>query len=199
MPEVNSGARYKRRIPSRTYSGTGWGPSPEARRNHDGVEQGTAPSLTPCLAWISTDRNSPKIRAHCCQCLTSSIGALRTLSRELQHPAMLPPESGSESRDPSQRWGSRVAPRSVPTCHATYPGERPHGHRSVAHTWLAVQRPSPFSQRVDPHDITFEACSGFTRVAARRLADPPKVGHSPESFGKSVALPASSVAIGVHR
>ena len=27
------------------------------------------------------------------------------------------------------------------------------------------------------HDVTFEACSGFTRVAARRLADPPMVGR----------------------
>ena len=62
-----------------------------------------------------------------------------------------------------------------------------------------VQRSSPFSQRVDPHDITFEASSGFTHVAARRLADPPMVGHCPESFGKSVALLASSVATGVHR
>jgi hypothetical protein len=45
----------------------------------------------------------------------------------------------------------------------------------------------------------FRALLGFTRVAARRLADPPKVGHCPESFGKSVALLAASVATGVHR
>jgi hypothetical protein len=35
----------------------------------------------------------------------------------------------------------------------------------------------------------FEACSGFTRVAARRLADPPMVGRCLKSFSGSVTLP----------
>jgi hypothetical protein len=30
---------------------------------------------------------------------------------------------------------------------------------------------------VGPRDFKFEACSGFTRVAARRLVDPPTVGR----------------------
>ncbi len=34
----------------------------------------------------------------------------------------------------------------------------------------------------------FGICSGFTRVAARQLADPPAVGRCPESFSDSVAL-----------
>ncbi len=38
----------------------------------------------------------------------------------------------SEGRDPSRRWASRVAPCSVPTCHAPYPGERSRRHWSVA-------------------------------------------------------------------
>jgi hypothetical protein len=38
-----------------------------------------------------------------------------------------------------------------------------------------------------------------TRVAARRLADPPKMGPRPEGFGRAVTLPAASVATGVHR
>ena len=45
----------------------------------------------------------------------------------------------------------------------------------------------------------FEACAGFTRVAAHRLADPPSVGPCPESFDESVALLVVSVATGVHR
>jgi len=52
----------------------------------------------------------------------------------LRHPARLPPTRGSEGRDPSPRWDSRVAPCPVPTCHAPYPGERLRGHRSVAPT-----------------------------------------------------------------
>src|SRR5215469_13733051 len=36
-------------------------------------------------------------------------------------------------------------------------------------------QPSPFLRRVGIHDFTFEACSGFTRVTACRVAQPPKV------------------------
>src|SRR5262249_57441175 len=50
----------------------------------------------------------------------------------LRHPALLPPNSRSESRDPSQHWVSRVAPCSVSTCHAHDPGERSRCHGSVA-------------------------------------------------------------------
>ena len=35
-------------------------------------------------------------------------------------------------------------------------------------------RPSPFLSRVGIRDFTFEACSGFTRVTARQIAQPPK-------------------------
>ena len=35
-------------------------------------------------------------------------------------------------------------------------------------------RPSPLRWRVGIHDFTFEACSGFTRITARRVAQPPK-------------------------
>ena len=35
-------------------------------------------------------------------------------------------------------------------------------------------RPSPTDRRVGIHDFTFEACSDFTRVTARWIAQPPK-------------------------
>jgi len=35
-------------------------------------------------------------------------------------------------------------------------------------------RPSPIHRRVGVHDFTFEACSSFTRVTARWIAQPPK-------------------------
>jgi hypothetical protein len=35
-------------------------------------------------------------------------------------------------------------------------------------------RPSPRDRRVGIHEFTFEACSGFTRVTARWIAQPPK-------------------------
>jgi hypothetical protein len=34
-------------------------------------------------------------------------------------------------------------------------------------------------RRVGVHDFTFEACSGFTRVTARGVANPPEVGIVP--------------------
>src|SRR5713101_2405265 len=54
-------------------------------------------------------------------------------------------------------------------------------------------------RQVGAHDFPFEACSGFTRVAARWLADPPKAGRCPEGFSKSVTLLAASVATGANR
>ena len=62
-----------------------------------------------------------------------------------------------------------------------------------------LPRPSRFFRPVGPRDFTFEACSGFTRVAARRLADPPTVGLCPQSFDQSVPLLAILVATGVSR
>jgi len=38
---------------------------------------------------------------------------------------------------------------------------------------LRIRRPSPRYGRVGSRDYSFGACSGFTRVAARRLAGPP--------------------------
>src|SRR3990172_2984667 len=35
-------------------------------------------------------------------------------------------------------------------------------------------QPSPNGRRVGIRIVTFEACSGFTRVTARRIAQPPK-------------------------
>src|SRR5262245_48499066 len=37
-----------------------------------------------------------------------------------------------------------------------------------------LTRPSPNGRRVGIRIVTFEACSGFTRVTARQIAQPPK-------------------------
>ena len=59
----------------------------------------------------------------------------------------------------------------VRTCCAHYPGEQDDLHMSVHQVVLGGLRPSVrrLGARIEP----FEACSGFTRVAARTLADPP--------------------------
>ena len=57
-------------------------------------------------------------------------------------------------------------------------------------------RPSPVARRVGIHVITFEACSGFTRVTAYKVAHPPFVGFiaklRPNRFPGSDARKLSS-------
>jgi len=56
-------------------------------------------------------------------------------------------------------------------------------------------RPSPFLSRVGIRDITFEACSGFTRVTAHWLAQPPKAAFvarlRPVRLPETSRLPAT--------
>jgi hypothetical protein len=58
------------------------------------------------------------------------------------------------------------------TCRAHYPG----GSERVHMTGFLPRsmQPSPLHRRVGIRIATFEACSGFTHVTARRLAQPPK-------------------------
>jgi hypothetical protein len=57
------------------------------------------------------------------------------------------------------------------TCRAQYPGGSKRVHASIT---SPLTRPSPNGRRVGIRIVTFEACSGFTRVTARRIAQPPK-------------------------
>ena len=59
----------------------------------------------------------------------------------------------------------------LPTCRAHYPGGSRRVPVSIA---SPLTRPSPFPRRVGIRIFTFEACSGFTRVTARWIAQPPK-------------------------
>jgi len=63
----------------------------------------------------------------------------------------------------------------------------------------AVRRSSLTEKQVDPHDSTFEACPGFTHVAARRLADPPQADRGPVGSNQSVTLLIAKVATEVYR
>ena len=58
------------------------------------------------------------------------------------------------------------------TCRAHYPGGSERVHMSGF--LLRSMQPSPLHRRVGIRIATFEACSGFTHVTARRLAQPPK-------------------------
>jgi hypothetical protein len=54
--------------------------------------------------------------------------------------------------------------------------------------------PSPFKGRVGVHDFPFEACSGFTHVTARPVAQPPYSGLCHEASTRSVTRPCRSSA-----
>src|SRR5262249_24794051 len=64
-------------------------------------------------------------------------------------------------------------------------------------------QPSPNGRRVGIRIVTFEACSGFTHVTARRIAQPPKAtfvtrlqpGHLPSRAARQ--LPDQSTTIRV--
>src|SRR3954453_1444272 len=72
---------------------------------------------------------------------------------------------------PSRDGSPPMTRITLPTCRAPYPGGSRRVLASIASplTW-----PSPFSRRVGIRIFTFEASSGFTRVTARWIAQPPK-------------------------
>jgi hypothetical protein len=67
------------------------------------------------------------------------------------------------------QWPRPPSRRAVPI----YPGGSEQVPMSVASPF---REPSPFPRDVGVCDVTFEACSGFTRVTARSVATPPCVG-----------------------
>jgi hypothetical protein len=58
-----------------------------------------------------------------------------------------------------------------PTCRAHYPGG---SSGRTCRLLPPLMQPSPNGRRVGIRIVTFEACSGFTHVTARRIAQPPK-------------------------
>ena len=61
------------------------------------------------------------------------------------------------------------------------------------------RRPSSIERRLGARIQSFEACSGFTHVAARTLAGPPEADLCPRSFDGSVTLAISRVATKAYR
>jgi len=67
-------------------------------------------------------------------------------------------------------WDSPMTQTTSRPCRAHWSIGPEPGHESVA---SRPARPSPFLRRVGVHDLTFQAHSSFTRVAACRVARPP--------------------------
>src|SRR3954451_919519 len=78
---------------------------------------------------------------------------------------------GVGAANPGRDGSPPITRITLPTCRAHYPG----GSRRVLVSIASpLTRPSPFLRRVGIRIFTFEACSGFTRVTARWIAQPPK-------------------------
>src|SRR3954467_12916785 len=78
---------------------------------------------------------------------------------------------GVGAASPSRDGSPPMTRITLPTCRAPYPGGSRRVHVSIA---SPLTRPSPFPRRVGIRIFTFEASSGFTRVTARWIAQPPK-------------------------
>ena len=101
-----------------------------------------------------------------------------------------PPETASKPRTPTRR----VSP-DYPHCPSNVPCLIPRWtERVLASISSPSARPSPNLRRVGVHDFTFEACSGFTRVTARWIAQPPESGLCHEASARPVAQPDRSSA-----
>src|SRR4051794_26020419 len=78
---------------------------------------------------------------------------------------------GVGAASPGRDGSPPITRITLPTCRAPYPGGSRRVPVSIA---SPLTRPSPFPRRVGIRIFTFEASSGFTRVTARWIAQPPK-------------------------
>jgi len=94
-----------------------------------------------------------------------------TLLRPCPIPVMAAAYRDVEAATLARDGSPPITRTTFPTCRAHYPG----GSSGCACRLLPRSLwPSPNGRRVGIRIVTFEACSGFTRVTARRIAQPPK-------------------------
>ena len=95
-----------------------------------------------------------------------------TLVRPCPTPAMAVAFRNVEDATLASDGSPPITRTTIPTCRAHYPG----GSSGCACRFASpLVQPSPIGRRVGIRLVTFEACAGFTRVTARRIARPPKV------------------------
>jgi hypothetical protein len=115
---------------------------------------------------VSIFKSAPEVRA------LSSPGITRL--HRYYDPVRLPPQPPSTEGVEAATFATTGLPR-YPHHHSGVPCPLP---RRIEQVRLSIAspsvRPSPYSRRVGIRSSTFEACSGFTHVTARRIAQPPK-------------------------
>ena len=132
----------------------------------------------PCRISLRRQTENYADRTFTCKCIPASLAALPStgITRRLQSYGPLPPTLAAR---PVALTGFRLVRahhrHGFPCCvhpHACrrYPGGTGQcARRSLPSRW----QPSPFYRRVGFRITRFEACSAFTKVAARMLAEPP--------------------------
>src|SRR6202171_999474 len=157
----------------------------------------TAISGGACLWWcLQAHRQSPRPRH--LRKRTRSQGPFlsqhypaSTVIRPCPTPAMAAAFRDVEAATLALDGSPPITRTTFPTCRAHYPG----GSSGCACRLLPRSYSlSPNGRRVGIRIVTFEACSGFTHVTARRIAQPPKSGLCHEAPAQPVTRPNRSSA-----
>ena len=89
----------------------------------------------------------------------------------VRHPPVPSPCGDVEAATLAHDGPPAITRITLSACRAQYPGGSRRVPLSIA---SPLTRPSPLCRRVGIRISTFEACSGFTRATACRIAQPPK-------------------------
>ena len=152
---------------SRRHRGTDqpspYGRAPSEAFGYFQVLPGSSPITDPRLRQKRTRSQGPFLRRH-----YPASQVVRPCPTPAQ-PAVL--TAASEARPPAGTGLPRLPGSPFQRAVPITPVDR-NGclRRLLPHS----TRPSPTDRRVGIHNFTFEACSGFTRVTARWIAQPPK-------------------------
>jgi len=123
--------------------------------------------LAPSHRPSPSSTSAPEVRA----LPSTGVTRLQQYYDPVRHPPVPPPVSAVEAATLAQGGSPPITRITLPACRAHYPGGSRRVRLSIA---SPLARPSPLSRRVGIRTSTFEACSGFTHVTARWIAQPPK-------------------------
>jgi len=112
--------------------------------------------------------STPEVRALC----SAGITRPRRSYDPVRRPPGLPASPGIRSRDLRPKRASPDHPQHL--CQRAVPSTPADRDGCICRLLPHLTRPSPYYGRVGIRYSTFEACSGFTHVTARWLAQPPK-------------------------
>src|SRR5262245_24271359 len=116
-----------------------------------------------------------------------------TLLRPCPTPAMTVACRDVEAATLARDGSPPITRTTFPTCRAHYPGG---SSGCVCRLLPPLTRPSPNGRRVGIRIVPFEACSGFTHVTARRIAQPPRGDLCHEAPTHAVTRTSRSSATG---